>query len=359
MIIPKLPPDFKTSDYIKNAKITWTKQTETGDMWPMTWADDGWLYAGAGDNCGTYGKNLEFSPMNLWRANGDPKSPDVELVHHLPVDPAKYCLGENVHKKYGVKPAGLICLDGMLYMAVENINYGDRPEFNRQHNLNGWIITSSDYGKTWDTDATPQDFFTGRVTSCHFIQAGQGNNCVIDGYVWANFPCGLESDDSWWCNGDGMLLGRVKPKDILKRDAWEFFTGEKNNEPQFSKDYLQAVSIFTFMHFTGEDHISYNPYIKRYILSNYAFYDPNTGEARPYHTEPQREYVTQLTLYESKSMRGPWNLFYQDDNWLTGGYQPSFPCNWMNPNGESMTMLGSGNNEYYCFVTQGLEYEIL
>jgi len=359
MATPKLP-SFETSEYIKNARMAWTKHTQTGDMWPMTWADDGYLYAGAGDNSGTVGKGLAFSPMNLWRAKGEANNPDVELVHHLPVDPKIYCQGENAHHEYGVKPAGLICLNGVLYMAVENINYGDCPEFNRQHNLNGWIAVSRDYGATWDTDATPQDFFTGRVSSCHFLQAGQGNGCIMaDGHVWAYFPCGLESDDSWWCNGDGLLLGRVKPDQLLNRGAWEFFTGTNgNNEPQFSHDYLQAVSVFTYMHFTGEDHVSYNPYINRYILGNYAFYNPQTGEPRPYHNEPNREYLTQLTLFESENPWGPWKLFYRDDNWLVGGYQPSFPVNWMNPDGGSMAMLGSGNNEYYCFITQGLEYDL-
>ncbi|MCL2665511.1 MAG: hypothetical protein FWE82_07860 [Defluviitaleaceae bacterium] len=223
MPIPDLS-QFEKSGAIKNAKFTWIKQTATGDMWPVTWADDGKLYCGAGDNCGTPGANLPFSAMNLWSAEGDPKEPDVKLVHHMPVDPDIYCQGENVHKKYGVKPAGLICLDGILYMSVQNINYGDNPPFNRQHNLNGWIITSADYGKTWDCNATPQNFFTGRVSSCHFVQFGQGNGCVKDGYVWAYFPCGTESDDSWWCNGDGMLLGRVKAESLLDRSAWTFYT---------------------------------------------------------------------------------------------------------------------------------------
>ena len=360
MIIPKVPESFKTSDYIKNARMTWIKHTETGDMWPTVWADDGYLYAGAGDNCGTVGKNLPFSPMNFWRASGDPKNPDVELINHFPADPKLYCQGEDIIHEHGIKPAGLICLDGVIYMSVQNLNYFGPPEFTRQHNVNGWITTSHDYGVTWNIEATPQDFFTGRVSSCHFIQFGQGNNCVMDdGYVWAYFPCGLDSDDSWWCNGDGMLLGRVKPEQMMTREAWEFFTGtDENNEPQFSSDSYKAVSVFTYTRFTGENHVSYNPYIKRYIMGNYAFYNPKTGEARSYHTEPYREYITQLTLFESEYPWGPWKLFYQDDDWLIGGYQPTFPLNWMNPDGKSMVMLGSGNDEYYCFITQGLEYDL-
>ena len=355
MPVPQLP-HFEKSLLIEDARVIWTTRTATGDMWPHTWADDGYIYAGAGDNNGPHEMKLPFSPMNVWRAGGDPKQPTVELVHHLPVDPTKYCKGQNTHKECGVKPAGLLCLDGVLYMAVQNINYGDRPEFNRQHNLNGWIISSNDYGATWDTDATQQDFFTGRVSSCHFLQAGQGRKCVVDGYIWAYFPCGLESDDSWWCNGDGMLLGRVKPDKLLDRGAWSFYTGnEGDDDPQFSKDCREAAPVFTYMHFTGEDHVSYNPHIKRYILSNYAFYDPKTGLERPYHNEPHREYVTQLTLFESEYMWGPWKLFYQDDNWLVGGYQPTFPVCWMGK--KSMIMVGSGNNEYYCFVTQGIEFE--
>jgi len=55
MPIPK--PDYPKSTYI--TMVTFDKfrcHRGDGDMWPITWADDGYLYGGAGDNSG--------SPMN-------------------------------------------------------------------------------------------------------------------------------------------------------------------------------------------------------------------------------------------------------------------------------------------------------
>jgi len=351
-------PPYPASKTILNARLTWLKRTAIGDMWPQTWAADGRIYAGAGDN--RPAPDMPWSPMNLWSADGDdPQNPTVELVNNFPVNPARYAKGEGVHRFLGIKPAGLIHLNGILYMAVENMNYGELPIFNRQRNTNGWIVTSRDYGKTWDCDATPQDFFTGRLASCHFLQAGRGDKCVIDGYVWAYFPCGMDSDDSWWCNGDRMLLGRVKPEHILERTAWEFLCGyDKEGKPWFFGDIANPKPVFCYPRFCGENHVSYNPYIKRYILANYAFYNPETGEPRPYHTLPICEYVTQLSLYEAEQPWGPWHLFLREDDWLCGGYQPSFPVKWMARDGRSMTMLGSGNHSDYCFATQGLEYDL-
>ena len=353
-------PPYPASTFIKDARIVWTERHGTGDMWPQTWANDGHVYGGAGDNKPS--PELLWSPMNLWRATGaDPREPAVELVHNLPVSPGRYCKGPLVHRTCGLKPAGLLNLGQTLYMAVENMNYGDgdRPQFNRQHNINGWMVVSRDWGKTWDTDATPQDFFSGRVASCHFLQAGQGDACVLDGYVWAYFPCGLDTDDAWWCCGDRMLLGRVRPASLLERRAWDFFTGlDEKGEPQFNADYGAAAPVFSYPCYCGENHVSYNPHIKRYILGNYAFYNPATGEPRPYHTLPHREYVTQLSCYEAERPWGPWRLFLREDNWLTGGYQPTFPVKWMAQDGKSMALLGSGNNQDYCFVTQGVEYNL-
>jgi len=355
-------PPYPTSTYILDARLTWLNRAATGDMWPQTWAADGRLYAGAGDNQPS--PDLPWSPMNVWRTGGDdPRDPRPEIVNNLPVDPARYTGRPGVARNLGLKPAGLVHIGGVLYMAVQNMNYGDHPPFNRQHNLNGWIVTSRDLGKTWDCDATQQDFFTGRLSSCHFLQAGRGDGNVVDGYLYAYFPCGQDTDESWWCNNDRMLLGRVRPSRILERNSWQFFAGlDAHGAPAFHGPFVAPEPVFSYPRFCGENHVSYNPHIRRYILANYAFYHPVTGEPRPYHTLPERGYLTQLSLYESEHPWGPWRVFLRDDDWLIGGYQPTFPVKWMAEDGRSMALLGSGNYKDgvsdYCFLTQGVEYEL-
>ena len=347
-------PPYGESIDITNVRLGEIYRFGTGDMWPLTLGPNGVIYGAAGDNFATKEINT-WSPMNFWSIRGNFDCLQLDVVNNLPVNPDIYCRGDNVDRNNGVKPAGLIYCNGKLYLCVENMNYGDLISFNRQHKINGWIVTSDDLGVTWRM-ATEQNHFTGRLASCHFLNAGYDTENIIDGYIWAYFPCGLDTDDSWWCNGDGMLLGRISPERITEKDSWEFYCGRNGKEVVFSKDVKDARSVFVYPHFCGENHVTYNRQIKKYILGNYAFYNPSDGSPRPYHNPPQREYVTQLSLYESDSPWGPWHCFLRDDNWLSGGYQPVCPPCWMKK--DSMVMVGSGNGEDYCFITQKIEFDI-
>lgn len=324
-----------------------------GDMWPLTWAADGNLYGGAGDN--------QDSPMNFWRIEGHPDKrewgppPFLYLVDNMPMDPKIYCQKPNVHPKWGIKPASVLSLKGTLYFAVELMNFGDNPEFNRQHNINSWIITSDNYGKTWNREATSENFFTGRVASPHFLQFGKEYEDARDEYVYAYFPS-AEDGNSYWENSDFIILGRVNQDKILLREEWEFFIGNVDgNEPVWSKDDVLAKPVFSYSLMTGENHVSYNKGLKRYIMGNYGFINEN-GEPQPYHQtklwDPEHQ-MSQLTLFEAPEPWGPWSVFYKDDNWgVSGGYNPSFPTKWMSEDGKTMWMVYSGSEEDYNFTLQ-------
>jgi Domain of unknown function (DUF4185) len=340
--------------------VTWGAHrfhSANGDTWPLTWASDGNMYGSAGDNQG--------SPMNFWQivdspghsySSVFPPYQSVFLVNNLPVDCKLYCRTiPGADKNNGVKPAGLISVNGILYFSVENMNYGDNPSFNRQHNLNGWIITSTDFGKTWKLDATRQDFFTGRVASAHFIQYGKDDADAPDGYVYADFPS-ADDGHSYWENGDSLLLGRVPKDRILERSAWQFYAGRQpSGQELWDSDAAKAVQIFRYPRMTGEDHITYNPALKRYFLANYGFHDGHLNP-RPYHQHsPETACPSQLTLFEATTLSGPWSLFYRNDDFGTcGEYNPSFPQKWMSKDGKTMWMVSAGTFDDYNFVTQSL-----
>lgn len=322
-----------------------------GDMWPITWAKDGNLYGGAGDNCN--------SAMNFWRIEGDRQYMDwaayaLFLVNNNPVDHKKYCRIPPADPKRGIKPAGLLSIDGTLYFAVEAMNYGEDPSFNRQRNIHGWIITSTNYGVTWNIEATPTNFFEDRLSSCHFLQFGQDYAGARDNYVYAYFPA-ADDNHSYWENGDHILLGRVDKNDILKRDKWEFCVGiSKENIPEWSNDDSKAIPIFSYYHMTGENHVVYNPGIKRYIMGNYGFMTTD-GIPRPYHQGKYPESVapSQLTLFEAPEPWGPWSIFHIDNDWGTvGDYQPNFPTKWISDDGTRMWMVSSGTFGDYNFTVQ-------
>jgi len=332
----------------------------SGDMWPITWAADDNMYAGAGDN--------RQSPMNFWRIRDRVQSSWgrmshqndwwLDLIDNLPVDPEPFCKADP--RVTSIKPAGLLGLHGRLYFAVETQNYGTDPEFTRQTNIHGWIITTDDYGKTWNHEATPHDFFSGRLASCHFLQFGRDYEGARDGYVYAYFPAG-DDGKSYWENGDTILLGRVPKDDILARGAWEFYTGKDSaDQPVWNKDDALAVPVFRYPRMTGENHVSYNKGIRRYLMGNYGFVDDDLNP-RPNHqgTWPESAYRSQLTLCEAPEPWGPWSLFYQDDDWGTyGNYQPSFPPKWMTEDGRTMLMVSSGTYDDYNFTVQKMTVKL-
>lgn len=360
-------PPFATSDYILAVSADPPAHDGTGDMWPVTWAADDAIYAAAGDNDPGQGEGTGFrgkphwSPMNVWRVRDCP-SPHVtpELVHNLPVDPKKYCQRPLTDLDNGVKPAGLLSIAGTLYLAVANISDVNRPEnpsFNRQRNVNAWIITSRDYGKTWDVDVTPQEFFTGRLSSPHFVQFGRDYAGAPDEYIYALFPAANDGC-SYWDNGDYMLLGRVRIADILRRDRWEFWTGiDQAGKPKWSNNDSSAAPVFSFPGFTAENHVAYNPGLGRFIMGNGGFYGKD-GQPLPYHNGRRGQYRSQLTVYEATNLWGPWRLFYRVDDWGKGNYQPSFPTKWMSKDGREMVMVSSGMGENYTFTTQKLHLTV-
>jgi hypothetical protein len=348
-------PDCQTSSLVTKVTLSRFRYHKgDGDMWPLTWAADGNLYGGAGDNC--------HSPMNFWKITGEPSTGwgfCLFLIDNMPVEVAKYCQVPPADPKNGVKPAGLLSLNGTLYFAVEAMNYGENPEFNRQRNIHGWIITTDDYGRTWNREAAPTDFFTGRLSSCHFLQFGKDYEGARDEYVYAYFPA-ADDGNSYWENGDYLLLGRVPKDEILTRDAWEFVVELRgDSEPRWGKDDSKAAPVFRYPLMCGEDHVSYNKGLGRYLLGNYAFVDEN-GRPRPYHQGPWPDSAmrSQLTCFEAAEPWGPWSLFHVDDDWGTyGDYQPCFPTKWMSDDGKTVYLVSSGSEEDYNFTVQKLTLE--
>lgn len=353
-IYPKAIPPYEPSELIEEVLFDrYRYHSGEGDMWPLTWGKDDNIYLGAGDNKGctvNVWKLRTFKRFNL----GDLTQVgqwSMDMICPSPTPDDSLLMADK--RLEGVKPSGLLDVDGTLYMSFEAQNYGDNPLFRRQHNLFGWIAVSKDGGLTFDNYATPFHFFEGRLSSCHFLQFGKGYECARDGYVYAYFPCDEDDNQSYWENNDGMLLGRVPKDKILQRDAWEFFSSSNPAEPRWSHDEKDAKLVFRYYKMTGSNHVVYNPGIKRYIMGNYSFVDEEL-HPRPIHQMRYPEASrSQLTLYEAPEPWGPWRIFHRDDNWGTyGDYQPNFPVKWMSEDGHVMMMISAGSWDDYNLVSQ-------
>ena len=325
-------PDYPLSSAIPGmTRLTEPFVIATGDMWPITWADDDNLYAGAGDNTG-FGPRIQLA--NLWRITGTPPEHEAECISDFEW---VQCLGEGPLDN-GIKPAGILSVDGVLHMFIEDTAMAGRCGFH-QMNVSAWPIVSTDHGLTWSPAPAPDSlerrFFTGRFASPHFLQCGKDYAGARDRYVYA-YACADEHDVANWNNGDVMYLGRVPKDRILMRDAWEFYGGKKDGLPVWVADLGQSAPVFRYPHMTSENEVVYNTGLGRYLLLNWAYLD---GEHFTYGAN-----YSELTIFEAPEPWGPWELVYRELNWgPCGDYQPRLPTKWISADGHKAWLLSAGN----------------
>jgi hypothetical protein len=335
---PGPTPPFEASPLITNVSfgpVRWWNGS--GDTWPTAWAPDGSVYGWCCDAANTGA----FSPMSLWRLEGDPYSEDIvpALVAANPINYTALCadLGPTgPFPKINVKPGGMAALaDGSLLVGVSCMNYGDDAVFNRQHNLQGFIGLSKDGGRTW-TNATLVGAFAGRFSAPVFVSCGQGNApCAAKdgGLLYVFFP-GSFDNGAYWDNNDAMFLARVAEASVLDAAAYEFFSGlDGTGAPTWTTDAAQAQPSLQFGRMVGENAVSYNPYLQRYLVANFGFIDAS-GTPRPWHSKPYMSpHRTQLLFLEAENPWGPWRVFYRSDDSppAPGLYTPTFPSAYMRP----------------------------
>jgi len=121
-----------------------------GDTFPLTWAEDDQIYASLGDpNWG--GKN---DGLDIEKLAGTP--PDYTISRVNPMSDYKGSGGD------GKKPSGMISVNGVLYLAFQNLLgpkppvYGPQDNGKQgqeskvsQHGSDAMIVASPDHGKTW------------------------------------------------------------------------------------------------------------------------------------------------------------------------------------------------------------------
>jgi len=344
---PGPAPPFERSLLILNVTfgdVQWWQGGNNGDTWPSAWLADGSV---VGWDCDAHG-----SPMSLWRLDGDPYATNLtpSLVGGLqPIDYQSLCafLGPTgSYPNINVKPAGMAALpDGSLVVGVSCMNYGDDTVFNRQHNLAGFVARSVDGGVTWSNATVVGDpALMGRFSAPVFVSCGRAYDdpqCLADGVLYVFFP-GAFNNEAFWDNNDAMFLARVAPGSVANLSAYEFFSGIGGADgvtPAWTSDASQAQPSLEFGNMVGENPVSFNPTIGRFVIANFGFID-NDGRPRPWHTKPfMSPHRTQLLLLESERPWGPWRVFFASDDSGAPGldapglYAPSFASAYMRGGG--------------------------
>lgn len=306
-----------------------------GDIWANCWSDDDAVYTASGD-----GRGFGHVPYDVFVGKIEGRPGDGE--DPLRGDPLAY--GDYVSSlwnsslDYGRKPTSMLCIDGDLYLAVQDnrlITYDDAPA--------ATIVRSSDKGKTWTWDVNAPMFSDHVFTTIMFLDYGKDSQHAPDDYVYAY---GL--DNNWSFNSSlepptKLYLGRVLKDRIQDRTQWTFFAGmDANNEPSWTSDIAARQPVlddprkvytrpltkdFRYPNMTvlGLGGVLYNAPLQRYLYTSFTEYT--------------------FEFYEAPSPWGPWKRFYSKDfgdyPWTdtkNGGYALTIPSKFVSLDGKSMLL---------------------
>jgi len=318
------------SNYIKG--IEWTSErmpyhedTIKGDTYPITWGADDVLYTSSGDPC--WGATQDG--LDVEKFEGMPDNLKITKLHEM-----------NDFRGWGgdgPKPTGMISVDGILYLAVQNVNGMRVPPFNMnsQHGTDSTIINSFNNGAFWapSFQNIKEPMFPGyKFGGPAFINFGKNNENAIDDYVYA-----VSADQ--WDNGSNLRLGRVPKQHIMERGAWQWVRAfDSNDNAVFGYGLEDAIPILSIHGCISAPEMVYIKQLDRYILLTWRLHENFSPEDG-----------TDLIVMESATPWGPFSLVHIEENWEgkdgveVNPYCPRLPLKWVSEDGTEGCLLFSGS----------------
>ncbi|MCL2647433.1 MAG: DUF4185 domain-containing protein [Phycisphaerales bacterium] len=304
------------------ARIGYPEKEIKGDTYPMTWAEDDEIYTSAGDPL--WGESL--SGLDVEKFSGGPEDHKITKVSQM-----NDYLGWG---GAGPKPSGMICVDGMLYLAFQNFLCGGRPPHSvkSQPGSDAHIVFANPRFKLWypSIKAIDKPMFPGsRFGGPAFINFGKNNENARDEFVYA-----VSSDQ--WDNGSNVRLGRVPQRHITEANYWEYVCAfDKDGNPAWNACLDHAIPILSIHRYIGLPEMVYLAGIKRYLFLSWHLrgdFDPDQG--------------TDLLILESPEPWGPFSLVHFEELWEGKDftpYCPRVPLKWMSPDHRSGYIQFSGS----------------
>jgi hypothetical protein len=288
----------------------------------MTWADDDEIYASSGDP--NWGET--FSGLDVEKFSGGPEDYKITKYNHM-----NDYLGWG---GAGAKPSGMICVDGMLYLAFQNFCNGAKPPHSvkcqpgsdahivfANPRWNQWFPSYQSIGKPM----FPGSHFGGPA----FINFGKNNENARDDYVYA-----ISSDQ--WDNGSNARLGRVPKSNIADGQCWQFVSAfDKDGNPAWNYNLNYAIPVLSIHRYIGLPEMVYLAGIKRYLFITWRLHEDFTPETG-----------TDLLVLESPEPWGPFSLVHFEEYWEGmefTPYAPRVPLKWMAADHLSGYMQFSGS----------------
>jgi len=201
-----------------------------------------------------------------------------------------------------------------------------------------------EYGLTHKTQiAYPFSYFD-------FAQCGRDNRAAKDDYLYIYSPEGAQAHR--------LLLARVLKKDLGTREAWQFFTGYDQDQPQWSPNIQDRQAVYLYPEHSQEGHyfgwyswlpsVVWNEGLKLYIMVNggtYAGYGM-TDSDEDYYDAWMHTKTGSLGFWYAHQPYGPWHQFFYTDYWFAEStenrtYQPKLSPKWISASGREMTLIWS------------------
>ncbi len=303
-------------------RIGYPDNTIKGDTFPMTWAEDDEIYTSAGDPL--WGESR--SGLDVEKFSG--AAPDYTITKLNPMNEYLGWGGD------GPKPSGMICVDGILYLAFQNMLRTRRPPHSlvSQHGSDAQLVYTTNKGMFWvpalgniSAPMFPGHKFGGPT----FIQFGKNNAHARDDYVYA-----VASDQ--WDNGSNLRLGRVRADRMMQREAWEFVCAfTPSGQPAWHTELDEAIPILSLHRWLGLPEMVYLAGIKRYLLLTWRL-----------HTDFSPDAGTDLLILDSPEPWGPFSIVHYEEYWAGkkfNPYCPRIPLKWMEDDGLTGWIQFSGS----------------
>jgi hypothetical protein len=342
-----LPHDFFSTAFLEDGVSA--TPIGSGDLWPSCWSDDDALYAAGGDGAGFDLAPREYDVF-VARIDGTPANPLPMAGTTLSTEAQVSSIWSG--SDYNRKPTGMLCLDGDLYLAVQDLRrntFSDAPA--------ATIVRSSDKGLTWSWDREAPMFSDHAFTTIMFLDFGKDAEHAPPDYVYAY---GL--DDNW----DFQVIDRTPPTELYlarvphaavqDRARWEFFTGfDEQGAPEWSADIDERAPVLEDTRLTYTMPLEPGRHYQNMTVINQGGVVYNAPLARYLYTS-WTEYT--FEFYEAPEPWGPWKLFLSKDFGLmpwtrdrSGGYATTIPSKFISADGRSMWVqanawLETGVNSY-------------
>lgn len=291
------------------------------DLWPITWAEDGHLYTAWGDGGGFGGTNEDGRvSLGVARIEGTP-----EELRASNVFGGKHAAAPGT---FVGKPAGLLALDGALYLWVTQQDVWTRAKLGR----------SDDGGRTWtfnegDPDtATGWDFAEadGAFSNDSFLQAGRGYADARDGYVYVYAESRKVPEPR-----TELALLRAPRERPMDRESWRFFAGlDDRGRPRWTPDLALRQPVFRDPNgINFATRVVYDRPLGRYLLTKS-------------HRDAAGRNFGGWGLFDAPEPWGPWTAvaYYGPGEWLDRSRKFGFalPAKWIGADGTRFVLVFSG-----------------